>query len=113
MPACPKREGAVKLGARARGPLVVALTCTFAVALYATIRAGQVLLSREPDPRVAFFDAHSGFFWRIWISVYGAGLAAPIFVWLVRARGDAIVLVWTWLVPAVAVFALIQAVLLP
>jgi hypothetical protein len=47
-----------------------------AVAGYAVMRAGQVMLGHEPDPAKMAWSPHSAFFWRCLIMLYGGGIAS-------------------------------------
>ncbi len=63
---------------RARLVTTACLSLSLTVVLYAGLRIGQVIVTREPDPATALYDAHVGYFWRILTAGYGAGLLAPV-----------------------------------
>lgn len=101
----PPRDGA--------GALAAASTLLFGLVLYVALRIGQVVVAPELDPSRALFEAHSGFFWRVLTAMYGAGLFAPLAVWLCRKRPTFAARLTSWMLAA-AVFSLItQAVFFP
>lgn len=95
------------------GPLAFALTALSAVGLYAALRIGQVALFPQPNQADVLFDVHSGYFWRIGTSVYGAGLLAPLFYWLCTRRLQLASRALEVLVLGVAILVTAQALFFP
>ena len=89
------------------------LTLLVAACLYPLLRAGQVLFFPEPDPAAALYDVHAGYFWRILIAAYGAGLLAPLLFWFVRRAPERATRLLPPLVTIAAALLVAQAVLLP
>ena len=98
---------------RSVGALAFALTLLACVCLYAALRIGQVALFREPDPTEALFNVHSGYFWRIWTAIYGAGLLAPLFYWLCARRAEVASRLFGALVFGTAALIVAQALFFP
>src|ERR1051326_3803234 len=82
----PRARGARVVTARIG--LAIASACTAAIAIYALLRGGQVLLFPEPDPARVLYSAHAGFFWRAWIAVFTGGTAGFV-AWMLAARDSA------------------------
>ena len=66
---------------RRHAPLIAAAIATVLAipAAYAALRAYDVLLGPpEPNPAAVAWSAHIELFWRLWVSVYIAGMLAPL-----------------------------------
>jgi hypothetical protein len=84
-----------------------------AVGAYAIVRTTQRLLYPDPNPSLAIWSAHAGYFWRVWTVSYGGGIAAFVVLLIARrsVSGPAHALV-----PALGIAAALlalQAALLP
>jgi short subunit dehydrogenase-like uncharacterized protein len=53
---------------------------------YAVVRAIQHFVYPEPNPAVAGWSAHSGFFWRCWTVAYLGGMTAFVTALVSRGR---------------------------
>ena len=85
--------------------------CIAAVFFYALLRGIQLALFPEANPATVIWSAHAGYFWRIWIVVYLAGMTGFL-TYLPRDPGS----VARFLVPGVTVAAVaivLQAALAP
>jgi hypothetical protein len=73
---------------RTRLALALGAACgtVAAVLIYALLRAAQ-LFSLEPNPATVIWSAHSGYYWRIWTTVFAAGMLAVLAY--LAARRDA------------------------
>lgn len=92
--------------------VTTSLALATAVAIYAALRVGQVLLGAKQDPSLTLYDAHSGFFWRVLVSVYAAGLLFPLIAWLVR-RGTLRIGAVEWALFAAGALLVAQATFAP
>jgi hypothetical protein len=93
--------------------LGIATGCTAATALYALLRAGQVLLGNEPNPATVISSVHSGFLWRAWIAGYAGGMAALLGYWLARRDPTQVARALTVALPLAGALLVAQAVFLP
>ena len=96
-----------------RAALAAMAGCVSAVALYAILRALQLVFFSEPNPATVIWSAHAGYFWRVLIVSYAGGMAAMM-AW--NAAESAPARVARFLASAVVVAAaliLLQGVLLP
>jgi hypothetical protein len=93
--------------------LSVIAACSCAIALYALLRLGQSLVSREPDPALVIWSEHSGYFWRVWIVAYAGGMAGFL-AWIPAGRDPRrVALVLSRALPIGALLLALQAILVP
>jgi len=75
------------VNANSRAAIITSLAwgLVVAVAGYAVIRSGEVLLGTDPDPAKVGFSLHAGFFWRSLTMLYAGGITS--FVAWAASRG--------------------------
>jgi hypothetical protein len=93
--------------------LGAALTLLSGAAIYAALRTGQRIFAREPNPATALYDTHSGYFWRILIALYAAGMLAPLLFWLARRHFTGAARALPALVAITSAVVVVQALLVP
>ena len=98
---------------RARVSLAVAWALVSATFFYALVRGIQARLFPEANPATVIWSAHAGYFWRIWIVLYGSGVVGFLVFYFTKTHSEKLA---KWLkngaiVAAVAIA--IQALLLP
>jgi len=84
-----------------------------AVVVYASLRAGQLVLAREPHPLEVVLSERSGFVWRVVAACFAGGLAAIAAHPIAVAAPEAVARFLERAIPIAAVLALAQAVLAP
>ena len=98
---------------RVRLCLAAAWALVSATFFYALLRGIQAWLFPEANPATVIWSAHAGYFWRIWIVLYGSGVVGFLVFHFAKTRSDKLA---KWLkngaIIAAAAIAL-QALLLP
>jgi hypothetical protein len=98
---------------RARVLVALVTACVTAVLVYAALRAGQVLFSREPNPATVIWSAHAGYYWRALTAAYAGGAAGIAAFLGVRRATDRVVALLARVVVVAACAITLQAVLAP
>ncbi len=80
---------------------------------YALLRGIQAWLFPEANPASVIWSAHAGYFWRIWIVIYGSGVVGFLAFYFAKTESEKLT---KWLKNGVIVAAValgLQALLLP
>ena len=98
---------------RARLSLAIAWALVAATFFYALVRGIQAWLFPEANPATVIWSAHAGYFWRIWIVLYGSGVVGFVVFYFTKTQSEKLA---KWLkngaiVASVAIA--LQALLLP
>lgn len=87
------------------------------VALYAAVRVIEHALFPTANPATVIWAPHSGYFWRLWTAMFGAGMGTLVAYAIHRAapdaRDDASVRALSVALPACAAALVVQAALVP
>lgn len=81
--------------------------------LYALVRGIQAWLFPEANPATIIWSAHAGYFWRIWIVLYGSGVVGFLTFHFAKTKSEKLT---KWLKNGVIVAAIalaLQALVLP
>ena len=94
--------------------VAVALSAVLIVpAVYAVLRANDVLFNKEPNPTTLMFSLRIAMFWRLGIGLYCAAMVVPIALLAARANLERTMRTLEVLVVVVAAMIAIQGVFLP
>ncbi|MGH7280706.1 MAG: hypothetical protein ACRELY_04220 [Polyangiaceae bacterium] len=80
---------------------------------YGLVRGIQAWLFPEANPATIIWSAHAGYFWRIWIVLYGSGVVGFLAFYFASTQSEKLT---KWLKNGVIVAAVtiaVQALLLP